>query len=91
MYNIRATNKFEKDAVKCAKRGLHLNHLEGTILLLEKNGVLPKFYKPHKLKGDYSGYWEAHVLNDWLLIWTIAEEEKVITLIRTGTHSDLFG
>jgi len=90
MFRITTTNKFEKDAVKCEKRGLSLDLLQKAVGLLEQKGALPLTYKPHTLKGNYSGYWEAHVLGDWLLIWAIDKETKTITLVRTGTHSDLF-
>lgn len=53
-------------------------------------GVLPKEYKPHKLKGDFKGTIECHIAADWLLIYEKAEEIKLIRLVRTGTHSDLF-
>ncbi|MCH3986261.1 MAG: type II toxin-antitoxin system YafQ family toxin [Prevotella sp.] len=32
-------------------------------------GSLPAKYKPHKLKGKYSGYWECPIESDWLLAW----------------------
>ena len=60
------------------------------IILLEKDGKLPPQYKPHFLKGDYKGYLECHIQPDWLLIWKQDEEIKLVSLSRTGTHSDLF-
>lgn len=47
-------------------------------------------HKPHKLSGKFSGYWECHVKPDLLLIWEQKEQLKLIELVRTGTHSDLF-
>ncbi|WP_083852664.1 type II toxin-antitoxin system YafQ family toxin [Pedobacter arcticus] len=47
-------------------------------------------HKPHKLSGKFIGYWECHVKPDLLLIWEQTETLKLIELIRTGTHSDLF-
>ena len=34
---------------------------------------------------------ECHILPDWLLVYRIEDEVLVLTLTRTGTHSDLFG
>jgi len=90
MYKVVATNKFKKDFKRCMKRGLKENLLKEVVILLEKNGKLPEKYKPHKLSGDYTGNWECHIQPDWLLIWEQNEEIKLISLIRTGTHSDLF-
>lgn len=64
--------------------------LKNAIILLEKAGQLPNKNLPHKLAGNYNGYWEAHIKADWLIIWKFLPEEQEIWLTRTGTHSDLF-
>ncbi len=58
--------------------------------LLEFTGSLPAKYKTHKLTGNYAGFLECHVQNDWLLVWAKDEYKKEILLTRTDTHSDLF-
>lgn len=72
------------------KRGKNLTKINHVIECLAENGTLPASYKPHKLKGEYSGCWEAHIEPDWLIVWQINENELIILLIATGTHSDLF-
>lgn len=47
-------------------------------------------HKPHKLKGNYAGNWEAHIKPDLLIIWFEITAENEITLLRLGSHSDLF-
>ncbi|MCB9033489.1 MAG: type II toxin-antitoxin system YafQ family toxin [Chitinophagales bacterium] len=90
MYQINSTNQFEKDVKLCKKRGYKMELLLQTILILEEKGKLPATYKPHKLTGNYKGFWECHIKPDWLLIWLQNDKEKQITLTRTGTHADLF-
>ncbi len=90
MYKIIASNKFQKDYKLCQKRGLNMSLINDLILELEKNGKVPSKHKPHLLKGNYKGLWECHIQPDWLLVWMIEEEVKLISLTRTGTHSDLF-
>ncbi len=90
MFTVVATNKFKKDFKLCIKRGLNMDLIEEIILQLEKNGSLPSHYKPHLLKGNFKGFWECHIQPDWLLIWHQNDEIKLISLTRTGTHSDLF-
>jgi len=90
MFRIITTNTFEKDVVRCAKRGLSLDFLQKSIELLEENGTLPPNYKPHILSGNLKGHWECHIKPDWLLIWIKNNQLKTITLIGTGSHSDLF-
>lgn len=90
MYKIQTTNKFEKDFVRCAKRNYNLDALDEVLEYLENAGKLPRIYKAHLLSGNYRGYWECHVKPDWLLIWRQNDKTKIIELVRTGTHSELF-
>ena len=34
--------------------------------------------------------WECHIQPNWLLVWEIHDQELVLVLLNTGTHSDLF-
>ena len=34
---------------------------------------------------------ECHIEPDWLLVYQIVNDTLILKLIRTGTHSDLFG
>ena len=90
MYKIKTSNKFEKDFVKCIKRNYNIKPLEKVLEILETSGKLPQSYMPHLLSGLYNGYWECHLKPDWLLIWRQNDSTKVIELVRTGTHSDIF-
>lgn len=67
-----------------------MSFLADVIDILKEKGTLPEKYKEHILKVDYIGIKEAHIRYDWLLIWDIDEESKVIELLNTGTHSDIF-
>ncbi|MCF8360887.1 MAG: type II toxin-antitoxin system YafQ family toxin [Prolixibacteraceae bacterium] len=71
------------------KRNLTISKIELVFEILSSNGKLPPEYKPHKLSGNYKNCWECHIESDWLLIWKHKPGYK-ITLVRTGTHSDLF-
>ena len=42
------------------------------------------------LSGNWVGHWECHIHSDWLLIYKLTDEVMVLTLVCTGTHSDLF-
>jgi mRNA interferase YafQ len=67
-----------------------MDSIRKAIEMLEENGQFTSDYQPHKLFGGYTGYWEAHIKPDWLMIWKIIPEEQEIWLARTGTHADLF-
>lgn len=90
MYNIRYSELFKKQLRLISKRGKNLAIINKVILILSETGNLPAKYRPHKLKSDYTGYWEAHIEPDWLLVWEVKESELILILIATGTHADLF-
>lgn len=89
-YTIRYSNLFKRSFKKCLKRGCKEEDFRKAISILAEEGQLPKSYKPHKLKGRYSGYWECHINPDWLLVWEQNDTELILVLVDTGTHSDLF-
>lgn len=89
-YNIYYSSQFKKDFRRCEKRGLPMGELRKAILLLSQTGCLPKEYKPHKLSGNRSGQWECHIKPDWLLVWEQNDQELILLMLNTGTHSDIF-
>lgn len=64
--------------------------LQDVVDILIKEEQLPEKYKDHKLKGTYTGYRECHLAPDWLLIYKLDKDKLILTLTRTGGHSDLF-
>ena len=55
----------------------------------EKVEALAAKHRPHKLKGEWDSFHECHITPDWLLIYLVTDDRLI--LVRTGTHSDLFG
>ncbi len=90
MYSIEFTNQYLKDLKKARKRNADESKLNELIQLLIRGDIVPAQYKNHKLKGGYSGFFECHITPDWLLIYAKDKSLLLITLIRTGSHSDLF-
>ena len=90
MYNIRTSTRFEKDLKRAKKRGYDMALLTAVIRILASGQALPERYKDHSLAGNYSGCRECHITPDWLLIYEICENDLILYLTRTGTHSDLF-
>lgn len=87
---IRPSNQFKKDVKLAKRRGLDLNLLIETINKLANREKLEDKYKDHQLTGYYSGFRECHIQPDWLLIYKVIDDELVLVVFRTGTHSDLF-
>ncbi len=90
-YDIIWTTQFKKDYRLASKRHLDIDLLDDIIRALSQGKNLPEKNKDHTLSGDWIGYRECHIQPDWLLIYRIDNDVLVLTLTRTGTHSDLFG
>lgn len=90
MYNLRFTNKIQRNIKLMKKRGKDLDKLTVVLKLLQNGEELPAKYKDHALTGNYIGCRECHIEPDWLLVYEIINEELVILLLTTGSHSDLF-
>ena len=90
-YIVKFTTQFKKDYKLAIKRGLKIKLLEEVISAIAMGESLPAKYKDHALTGNLTNHRECHILPDWLLVYRIDEDILVLTLFRTGTHSDLFG
>jgi len=89
LYEVKKTTKFKKDYRLAKKRGQNIQLLHEIILLLADGQPLPEKNRDHALTGDWIGFRECHIMPDWLLIYKQEEDTLVLTLTRTGTHSDL--
>lgn len=89
-YSVVFTNRFKKDYKTMLKRGQEIQLLDEVITALAKGEILDKKYRDHYLTGDLKGFRECHIKPDWLLIYKIENEKLILTLTRTGSHSDMF-
>ena len=90
MLRLVLSSKFKKDLKRSKKRGKNLNKLYSIITKLQNQTLLDPSYKDHPLTGHYEGFRELHIEPDWLLIYAIKDDMLVLSLTRTGSHSDLF-
>ena len=88
MKKISITNQFKRDLRRLKKRGKNLLKLDNLVQDLIQNRQLDSKYREHKLIGNYLNKLESHIEPDWLLIYEISDLH--VTLLRTGTHNDLF-
>lgn len=90
MYTLSYTHRFLASVKRCKKNGKNLALLWDTVKLLMEDGSLPPYYSPHMLQEEYSGYWECHIEDDWLLVWKQNDKKLTLILTDTGTHEELF-
>lgn len=91
-YILKKTSQFKKDLKLCAKRGFSIQSLEKVLDLLVNGETLPQKYLDHPLQPSnrYKNCRELHIEPDWLLVYKYYNDQVILYLMRTGTHSDLF-
>ena len=89
MRNPISGAKFRRDVKLAQRRGKDMSKLRQLILLLIEGNPLPPRYKDHPLSGDWEHHRDCHIEPDWLLFYKIDGDD--LYLVRTGSHSDLFG
>ena len=93
MLKLEFTGRFKKDYKTMIKGGVNPKKLEELLVLLCNEQALPESYRDHNLVNsrNYKDMRECHIEPDWLLVYQIVNDTLILKLIRTGTHSDLFG
>lgn len=89
MKDVRPTGRYLKDLKLAQRRGYDLKKLADVLDLLRAGKPLPASNRDHGLKGRWQNYRDCHIVPDWVLIYR--DNGNEIELVRTGTHSDLFG
>jgi len=89
MLELVRKSRFKKDFKKLHSSGRDLEKLAEVIRTLQAREALEDRYRDHLLIGDYVGHRECHIAGDWLLIYQTTETELI--LVRSGSHSVLFG
>ncbi len=89
-YKIKFTSRFKKDLKQAKKQGKDIEKLFDVVEKIAKDEALDAKYRDHSLTGNYKGTRECHIEPDFLLIYEKIEEVLVLSLLRTGSHSDLF-
>jgi len=89
LLDLKRTTQFKKDLKRVIKRGLPINELDNVIMTLRKQKPLEPKHFDHALTGNFKGFRECHVMPDWLLMYKVEKNKLILTVFRTGSHSDL--
>ena len=89
MRELILTARFRRDLRRAARRGKDGQKLSEITERLIAGETLHPRHRVHQLVGNWAPLRECHIENDWLLVWD--EDDTTVTLIRTGTHADIFG
>lgn len=67
--------QFERDVKRLRKRGKDLEKLKSFVKLLLAETLLPPQYKDHPLRRNWSGYRDAHLEPDWVVIYSTTSKK----------------
>ena len=85
---IEFTTQFKKDYKKVKRQNKDISKLYSVINLLSSGKKLNQSLKDHPLTGELKGMRDCHIEPDWVLIYKLTP--GLLSLQRTGSHSDLF-
>ncbi len=90
-YKIKYTKEFKKSFKKIEKQGKDINKLMSVVDMLSRKEQLDPKYKDHSLYNDkrFKNCRDCHIEPDWVLIYKYLEEEIILLLVNTGTHSEV--
>ncbi len=90
-YEVFYSNNFRKDLKKAIKQEKDLTKLNDIVDKLSNGETLDTKYKDHKLINDkyFKDCRELHIEPDWLLVYQIIDNELILLLVRTGSHSEV--
>ena len=91
-YKVFYSKKFKKNLKKMLKQGKNIEKLLDVVDRLALKEEIEEKYKNHMLKDDkyYKNCGECHIEPDWLLIYQYNDNNLILLLVSTGSHSDLF-
>ena len=91
MRTLERTNLFKRDYRRVRRTDTALDKvLVSVIERLATDTELPDRQRDHCLGGDWKGYRDCHVKPDLVLIYAKSGDD-ILTLVRLGSHSELFG
>ena len=85
---VRTTDEYEREFKRLKQQGKETRDLLAVVEILASEDALPPAYQDHALHGEWASHRECHIEGNWLLIYKV--EGSTLTLVRTGTHTELF-
>lgn len=98
MYSLQTTNAFNRDVKRLGKKHYPMKELKEVVgLILEgaNRESLASRYADHALAGNLQGNRELHMVKgsrgNWLLMYRLDTGSLTATMLRTGSHDELYG
>lgn len=90
-YKIKYSKEFKKSLKKVIKQGKNIDKLLEVVDMLSKKQPLDLKYRDHQLYNDkrFKNCRDLHIEPDWILIYKYLENELILLLVNTGSHSEV--
>ena len=90
-YKIKYSKEFKKSLKKILKQGKDIDKLLYIVERLAKKEILEPIYRDHALYNDkrFKDCRDCHIEADWVLIYKYIDDEVVLLLVNTGSHSEV--
>ena len=90
-YKVKYSKEFKKSLRKVTKQGKDIDKLLDVVDMLSQKQQLDPKYKDHALYNDkrFKDCRDCHIETDWVLIYKYIENEVVLLLVNTGSHSEV--
>jgi len=90
MREVQITGRFKRDYKREKRTDASLDDvLQPILAMLAADEVPPANLSDHPLSGDWKGFRDCHIKPDLVLIYD--KPEGALSLVRLGSHSELFG
>ena len=90
MFEIERGRFFKKDEKRIKLTDTQFKKYILYLSMLINEQFLPKEAQDHSLTGEWKDCREFHIGGDLIVIYRLDEKNKILQLIRIGTHSQLF-
>lgn len=92
MYGIVVSSRAKKALRRYRKSGkFPVKKFDQAIECLRHGEPLPVALEDHALHGDLDAFREFHVAADLLVQYRQDDLRRMITIVKVGTHAELFG
>lgn len=90
-YKVKYSKDFKKALKKVTKQGKNIDKLLDVVDILSKKQPLAPKYKDHALYNDkrFKDCRDCHIEPDWVLIYKYLDDEIILLLVNTGSHSEV--
>ena len=91
-YGVVTSSKFNKQLKRIIKQGKNLEKLSSVVKKLANGETLDLKFRDHALQDTkyYRNCRECHIEPDWILTYKYNDNQIILYLIETGSHSDIF-